>query len=59
VAAAHPNTASTVTVPFTTEGSMRDTCPITTPLRVSMVAFCPMRTSLACVSAILISALAS
>src|ERR1700730_9498072 len=50
------NTASTVTVPFWTEGSMRETCPMTTPLRVSIVAFCPIVMSLACVSAILISA---
>src|SRR2546425_7691568 len=42
-----------VTVPFTTEGSIRETCPFTTPFRVSIVAFCPMVTSFACVSAIL------
>src|SRR6266581_1333843 len=48
---------STVTVPFTTDGSIRKTCPPTMPLRVSIDAFCNGATSLACVSAILISAL--
>ena len=44
---------STVTVPFTTAGSIRITCPAITPLCVSTEAFCPMVMSFACVSAIL------
>jgi len=44
-----------VTVPFWTDGSIRETVAIPHPVRVSTVAFCPIVTSFACVSAILIS----
>src|SRR6266540_4997196 len=43
---------STVTVPPETDGSIRETCPSTTPLRVSTRARSPIWTSRACVSAI-------
>src|SRR5215467_9339644 len=47
---------STVRVPLRTAGSMRDTLPGIIPLRVSISASCPMRMSLAWVSAIFSSA---
>ena len=43
---------STVTVPPWTDGSERETCPSTIPLRVSIVARSPISTSRAWVSAI-------
>src|SRR2546428_3371813 len=48
---------STVTVPFSTAGSMRDTFPSTRPLRVSIEAVWPIRMSFAWVSSLFSSAL--
>ena len=51
------NVTSTVTVPFCEAGSIRATCPLTMPLRVSISVICPMATSLTCVSGMRSSAL--